>query len=672
MVSKFWHIFRDSLYTSRAGCAPVSVGSFQFGEFKLDCDGFELTRAGRSLKVERMPMELLILLVAKNGQLVTRDEIAERLWQREVFVDTEHGINTAVRKIRMVLRDDPDQPRFVQTVTGKGYRFIAPITRLAGVPEEHAPGDHAIEGAGAFDNGAPAPVIMPAIKPATILSPAELASGMHLPRRSRRTAWIAVLAASGVLAIALVIANRVHAHGRAEQSPRPRITSLAVLPLDNLSGDPGQEYFADGMTDELTTMLAKDSTLRIVSRTSVMQYKGAHRPLPEIAQALGVDAILEGSVERANDKVHMTLQLIHAPTDTHLWADSYDRDTNDVVTLPADAAQAIAKRLHSSVASAVPARYINPEAHDAYLRGHYFWMVGRNEDAGRYFRQAVQIQPDYALGWAGLSEYYSVGALGAGLNPLEVLPKAEAAGRRAVELDDSLPQAHNVLGAAIFFNRWDGAEALNEVTRAAELDPEYTETYHLRAKILCALGRYVDAIAAQRQATAANPIEHPGARAEIFLCARQYDAAINDGRLRLEDFPAAPDVLSYLADSYHWKSMDKEAVEMLARQFAAEHNPQLAAAVRHAFQTGGYTAAVRCQLADLEKKARSENVSTFGLARFHAMLGQHDKTLALLDQALDERAPLLLWIQTDPAYDFLHSDERYRSIIRKVGLPPAW
>ncbi|HTF69241.1 MAG TPA: hypothetical protein VK638_41835, partial [Edaphobacter sp.] len=187
-----------------------------------------------------------------------------------------------------------------------------------------------------------------------------------------------------------------------------------------------------------------------------------------------------------------------------------------------------------------------------------------------------------------------------------------------------------------------------------------------------ARGHYDDAIAAQGLATAADPIEHPGARAEIFLCARQYDAAINDGRLRLEDFPAAPDVLAYLADSYHWKGMDKEAVEMLAREFAAEHNPQLAAAAQHAFQSGGYSAVVRCQLADLETQARPRRVSPVALARLHAMLGQHDKTLALLDQALNERAPLLLWIQTDPAYDFLHTDERYRNIIGKIGLPPAW
>jgi TolB-like protein len=574
----------------------------------------------------------------------------------------------------MVLRDDPDEPRFVQTVTGKGYRFIAPLEKVGEGPDSSLPAspnvheDEPATGDIASEPATMAPdEILPQIR-------TEAVSETGRQHSSRRRLWIAGLATAAALVLALVIAGKVHAHNShasADATIRPEIRSLAVLPLDNLSGDPSQNYFADGMTDELITMLAKNSTLRVVSRTSVMQYKGAHRPLREIAEALGVQGILEGSVERTDGKVHMTIQLIHAPTDTHLWADSYDREGDDVVTLPTEAAEAIAKRLNSSV-PVKPARYVNPEAHDAYLRGHYFWMVGRNEDAGKYFQQAVQIQPDYAPGWAGLGEYYGVGALWGSLNPLEASPKAESVSRRAVDLDDSSPQAHTVLGGSIFFNRWDGAQALNELTRATELDPLYAPAYHLRAKILCALGRNDEAITIQKQATAIDPIGHPGAMAENYLCARKFDAAIADGRFRLENFPTASDVLAYLADSYHWKGMDKDAVEMRARELTAEGNPQLAAAVRRAFQSGGYTAVVRCELAELEKEARTRRISTVFLARLHAMLGDHDKTIALLERALEEREPLLLWIQTDPAYDFLHTDERYRSLIGRIGLPPAW
>jgi TolB-like protein len=487
--------------------------------------------------------------------------------------------------------------------------------------------------------------------------------------------WVVTALCASVLVIISILTLGPHppAARFLDRGTHAAIASLAVLPLDNLSGDPNEEYFADGMTDELTTMLAKDSTLRIVSRTSAMQFKAAHRSLPEIARALNVDAILEGSISRSSNQVHMTLQLVRGDTDGHLWAESYDRDTNDVAALPDDAARVIAAHLNSSTAPHANARYIKPEAHDAYLRGHYFWVVGRNEDAGRYYQRAVDIQPDYALGWTGLADYYAMGALSCEVDPLQALPQAEAAAGKAVKLDDSLPRAHATFGGMIFFNRGDGVQALNELTRATELDSQDGENFHLRARVLCALGRYDEAIAVQKQSTAINPFEHPGAMAEIYICTRQFDAAISDGEMRLKDFPVAADILEQLAAGYHWKGMDKEAVELLARRISAEGNLPLSAAVRRAFETGGYAAVVRCQLAAVEKRARTARVSTFVLADLHGRLSEHDKTLALFEQGVKERDPLLLLLaQADPAFDFLHADPRYRSLIQKMGLPPMY
>jgi TolB-like protein/DNA-binding winged helix-turn-helix (wHTH) protein len=630
---------------------------YQFGDFSLHSGKFELCRKGRRLKLERKPLELLVLLVTKHGQVVTRNEISQCLWEREVFVDIEHGINTAIRKIRQVLGDSSDLPRFVQTISGSGYRFIAPVTAIE--PEVTEPTQPSAD-----------PVDLPPAPPQISATPViPLATKLH------HRLWVVTALCASVLVIISILTLGPHPRAARflDRDTHAAIASLAVLPLANLSGDPNEEYFADGMTDELTTMLAKDSTLRIVSRTSAMQFKGAHRSLPQIARALNVDAILEGSISRTSDQVHMTLQLIRGDTDSHLWAESYDRNTNDVAALPDNAARVIAARLNSATPAHANAPYIKPEAHDAYLRGHYYWVLGRNEDAGRYYQRAVDIQPDYALAWTGLADYYAMGALGGEVDPLHALPQAEAAARKAVELDDSLPRAHERLGGMIFLNRGDGVQALKELTRATELDPHDGEDFHLRAKVLCALGRYDEAIAVQKQSTPINPFEHPGAMAEIYLCTRQFDAAISDGEMRLKDFPAAADILRELADGYHWKGMDKESVEMLARQISAAGDLSLSAAVRRAFETGGYAAVVRCQLAAVEKRARTAKFSTFELADLHGRLREHDATLALFEQGVNERDPrLLLLAQSDPAFDFLHADPRYRSLIRKMGLPPMY
>ena len=306
---------------------------YRFGDFSLDCGKFELCRKGHRLKLERKPLELLVVLVTKHGQVVTRDEIAGCLWQREVFVDIEHGINTAIRKIRQILDDSSDLPQFVHTISGSGYRFIAPVTAVE--PEVTEPTQPSGD-----------PVDLPPPPPEVSATPVIPSAG-----KPHHRVWLVTALCASVLVVTsiLTLGPPPLAARFLDRDTHAPIASLAVLPLANLSGDPDEEYFADGMTDELTTMLAKDSTLRIVSRTSAMQFKGAHRSLPEIARALSVDAILEGSISRSGNQVHMTLQLVRGDTDSHQWAESYDRDTNDVAArCPTLRPEPFAARLNSS------------------------------------------------------------------------------------------------------------------------------------------------------------------------------------------------------------------------------------------------------------------------------------------------------------------------------------
>lgn len=651
----------------------MAVTVFEFDDFKLDCGRFELYRAGRSLKLERKPMELLILLATRNGRLVTRAEIAECLWDSGVFVDTEHGINTAVRKIRQALRDDIEQPRFLLTVTGKGYRFIGTVVE-AEPPLDLPLVDGESECSSAEANNSEKNAVVSLTQAGSLL-PKNFSAEIEplrereptRPRHSRLPVW---LGGFGVAAtVAFFIVTSLGAHGWRDRflPAKPDIQSLAVLPLDNFSGDPAQNYLADGMTEELTTMLAKSSTLRIVSRTSAMQYKGARRPLRDIARELGVNGILEGSVERTGDRVHMTLQVIQAPTDTHVWAESYDRNANDVVALPMEAAQAIAKRLDSAVIQPASQRYISPEAHDAYLRGRYMWFSGENAKAGEYFKRSVELQPDYALGWTGVSLYYGAGAVDGDLSPEDALAQAEAAARKAVELDDSLPEGHQVLAACIFLHRWDWAAADREMDRAIELNPQLAEAYHFRAKMLNALNRGEEAIATEKKAQELSPFQRPFAMAYAYLLARQYDAAIKDARSKLEAQPEDPGLHWVLFETYRRTGDGKDAAEELEKAMLGMGNKAGAESVRRQYERGGYKEVTRAGLKYYEALSTKQYVSPVLLATRNADLGNREAALSLLEEGYRQHSPELLWIQNDPTFDFLHKDERYRAIIRGSG-----
>ena len=643
----------------------------KFKEFELDCDRYELRRNGRAVKLEKMPMELLILLVAKKGHMVTRLEIMKRLWGSDVFIDSEHGINTAVRKLRQALRDDPRKPRFVETVTGKGYRFVEQAIEV----EQPADAENPPENVNVLNGRVPQlPVFFTGIENAEpgIAIPAAPAVPTQRTSRHRNLLLFAVgsLVALSSIAIAITWIRFDWSDRLFNRSAKLQVESLAVIPLENLSGNSGQDYFADGMTDELITMLAKNSTLRIISRTSVMQYKGVHRPVRDIARELGVDGILEGSVARSGNAVHLTLQLIHAPTDTHMWAESYDRDTGDSIFLPVEAARTIATRLGRVTSRARVTRYISPQAHDDYIRGLYYQHIGNFDKAIETFKAAVELQPDYALAWNELATSYGYSSIAN--RPSVGTPKFKAAMRRALELDDSLAEAHNnVAGIACFYD-WDWNLALRESARTVELDPNFAFGHKIRSRVLLTQNRLDESLEEMKKAQELDPISSPDDLIFQFLMMHRYDAALDAAKLIVETRPDNGNAHFYLGYLYRRQGRLHDAADEMVKAYFSDADKNAPVARRLASSPDGYNAVLRFKIRILQEKAAHEYVQQMDLADLYGLLGDREGTLRSMENGFKDHHPRIVWMQATPWFDFVHSDERYRAIVRQVGLPPAY
>jgi len=672
----------------------VPIGIVKFAEFELDGRRYELRRGDRVLKLEKIPMELLTLFAESNGRLVSRDEIVEKIWGKDVFLDTEHGINTAIRKIRQVLGDDPEQPRFLQTVTGKGYRFIAPAISIEDRISDRVINDRVINdriedrGNGSKESGEHAPVLTTSFAAAIQAGNEEIGSPSDNEERAAqsvspaaipvlsRSRWLAVALALLVLAGAIVVFVKMNSSsiggGRFTRSAKPQIHSLAVLPLENLSGDPAQEYFADGMTDEVITMLAKNTGLRVVSRTSVMQYKKVHRPLADVARELGVDGILEGSVGRSGNRVHINAQLIYAPKDMHLWAESYDRDLNDLTSLQSDLAEDIARQVGLTTAAVGrPERHINPEAHDAYLLGRHYWFVSQYKKSREYFQKAIDLQPDYAAAWSGVADYYTASAVEGQITQEAAIAQAEPAARKAIELDDSLADAHHAVAAVYYFLRWDWNAAEKESARAIELNPHYSEIHHLRSYLFDTLNRTDESLQEERKSMELDPFARPFALALALLYAHQFDAALQEALARSEVQHNDATLVWIAGDVYVYKGMQAEGVQEWERALLLWGDKKSAAEMQRAFRRGGFRAVLDWNLNDVQRTATTKYVSPMEFAFCYARLRRKDETIRYLEKAYQEHTPFLVHLPHDPNFYFVHSDPRFQAIIKKMGLPPV-
>jgi TolB-like protein/DNA-binding winged helix-turn-helix (wHTH) protein/Tfp pilus assembly protein PilF len=649
------------------GSATTQAG-VRFGEdFELDLQAYRLLRAGRALRLERIPMEILLLLVERRGQIVSREEIVQRVWGKDVFLDTDNSINGAIRKIRQALRDDPEQPRFIQTITGQGYRFIAPVVSEA---KDVSASSSAVE---SDETQASVPAAeQEASRPSSITTqpvPAGRVAG-------RRVLFVAggaaLLAATGGL-------WWFHAHISAQAQRSAQKLMLAVLPFQNLTGDASQEYFTDGMTEEMITELGNldPQRLSVIARTSVMHYKNNPAALDQVARELGVQYVIEGSVRRDADRIRVTAQLIETKDQTHVWAREYDRELKGVLALQGEIAHELADEIELTLGThAAPdaGRAIqspeNYEAYDLYLKGLYFFnkRTARDlEQAIAYFEQAAGKDPKYARAYAGLADSYALMGGYSGRAQTEFMLKARAAALHALELDDRLPEGHTALALIVQNYDWDWQTAEREFRRAIELNPNYATAHHWYAEHLMWRGRFLEALQESERARQLDPLSLIIAadNGAILFYSRQYDGAIEKWRSVLEMDPGFRRA-HLIANAYVEKGMLADAVA------DAKDHPEIPASTLSmlAYIDGrsGKTAEAQRSLQELLKMDRARPLDPMYLAWPYIGMGDSDQALVWLERAYAQHSNELVSLKVAPGFDPLRADPRFRSLLRRVRL----
>jgi TolB-like protein/Tfp pilus assembly protein PilF len=580
----------------------MSKEHLRFDQFELDPENFQLRDSGRPVKLEKIPMELLILLARKAGLLLTREEILENIWGKATFFDADNAINTAIRKIRRVLRDHPDQPRYIETVAGKGYRFTA----------------------------------LPRVE-------AALQDDSHIQ-----------------------VADR---------------TMLAVLPLENLSNDPEQEYFSDGLTEDIITQLGglNPNRLGVIARTSVMKYQHTRESIKEIGSKLGVEYIVEGTVRRFAGRVRVNLQLIRVWDETHFWAESYEREIVDILNLQNELAGEVASQIQVRLASPghssrARAHAVNPEAYEAYLKGRYFW--NRKTEKGLLrslacFSQSIEMEPAYAIAHAGMANDYILLGIHGYRPASEVYPKAETSAGRALDLDDSLAEAHTALADVRKGYDWDWPAAEAGYKRAIELNPNYALAHHWYADYLSKMGRHAEAIASMERARVFDPLSLSTNAfvAFTYYRARQPDEAVRQGLQALDLDPSLPNGHWFLGLAYEGAGLaEKAVVEFDKAVELSARSPLFVAALGHGCALAGDVPRARSILDELKRRSTQRYVSPLDIAIVYAGMGDNDSAFAWLEKAYQGRVMRIQELP-QPTFDGLRSDARFAPLMQRIGLP---
>ena len=646
----------------------------RFADYTLDLQTAELRCNGTKIIIQAKPFQILKTLIESDGRLVPREELIHRLWPIGTFVDFDQSLNRAVARLRESLQDEAEHPRFVETLPRRGYRFIAPVEMTEPLPSTPK---------------------LPATEAPSVLrsSSQEHVTEGRVPRLLR-TQFAAILATVLVLLFSVLallhwrgkIGTKVSADaGRfipKEQFTRQSVAlagirSIAVLPLDNLSHDAEQDYFADGMTDALINNLSKIGALRVISRTSIIQYKATRKPLPEIARELRVDAVVEGSVQRSANRVRITVQLIDGKTDAHLWARSFDRNLSDVLALESDVAQAVVGEIQITLTPAEVASFsglhaVSQKAHDAYLRGRYLWNTRTKqglEQSISFYHQAIEEDPRYALAYAGIADSYILLENNGQMPASRANPEMRMAASKAVSLDPNLADGHRLL-AQVRETEWNWTGAEEEYTRALELNPGSAKSHHWYAILLVNLKRYDEAVSEIGRAVDLEPLSPllQVNQSYIYYVAGRFDDALRVLRspvIRRDNIAAR----TFSALIHLKKTEFKTGIAELRANVHADRCVENLAYLAYAYALAGRKEEALASLRELQQLGKYEYIDPGLMAMIWTGLGKSDRALELLQEDYRQHASFVASLGADPVFEPLHSDDRFQELLRRVGLP---
>ena len=609
-------------------------GDFQVGRWLIQPKLNTISGNGKTAHVEPKAMQVLVFLAEHAGDVMAKERIIQAVWA-DTFV-TDDVLTRAISELRKAFEDDPHEPRFIQTIAKGGYRLIAPVGPVA-------------------SEGTP-------------------------PLQKRRGI---VLASLFLVLLIVVAAYFARQHFRPKPPQPAGKIMLVVLPFENLSGDPEQEYFSDGMTEEMTAQLGQltPQHLGVIGRASAMAYKGRKKTIDEIGKELRVQYVLEGSVRRQGDRVRVTAQLIEVGDQTHVWAQSYDRDVGSILWLQADVARAVAHEIQIKLTPEVQTRLatpraVNPEAYRLYLIGRFLWNKRTEEgfkNAIDHFQRALEIDPGYGPAYAGLADSYIMFSDWGFLPPKEAIARGKAAAQKALEIDESLAEAHASLALAYFEYDWDWPASERELKRAIELNPNYATAHQWYHAFLLAMKRHAEAMAEVQRAQQLDPLSPiiSGCVADRYFYARQYQEAIRQFRNTVSLFPEFAVAYGPLGKAYVANGMYEQAIVAYqkARSLSGASAAEVAA-LGQAYAKGGIRGYYLWELRRLREESKHRYVRAFAFALLFAGLCEKDQAFSYLGKAYEDRDYLLTFLQVEPRFDPLRSDPRFQDLLRRMNFPP--